>query len=142
VQEGGGKVFLEEGDLWPNRRYVTTHLIVAKRFLDEHPDLVKIWIEEHVRLTDWINANRQEAMKELNAELKRETGKALPESVLVPAFSRLELTDDPVSDSLMKSAEDAFSLGFLGKEKPRLSGIYDLTILNDVRKALGRPPVR
>ena len=27
----------------------------------------------------WINANREEAMKALNAELKRETGKALPE---------------------------------------------------------------
>jgi len=142
VQEGGGKVFLEEGDLWPERRYVTTHLIVAKKFLDEHPDLVKAWIEEHIRITDWINANRQEAMKALNVELKRETGKSLPESVLVPAFARLELTDDPVSDSLMKSAEDAFALGFLGKEKPHLSGIYDLTILNGVRKALGRPTLR
>ncbi len=142
VLAGGGKVFLEEGDLWPDRRYVTTHLIVAKKFLDAHPDLVKAWIEEHIRLTEWINANRDEAMKELNAELKRETGKSLPEAVLAPAFARLELTDDPVSGSLMKSAEDAFALGFLGKEKPHLAGIYDLTILNDVRKALGRPPLR
>ncbi len=142
VQEGGGRIFLEEGDLWPDRRYVTTHLIVAKKFLDEHPDLVQAWIEEHIRITDWINANRGEAMKALNAELKRETGKSLPESVLAPAFARLELTDDPVTDSLMKSADDAFALGFLGKEKPHLAGIYDLTILNDVRKALGRPPLR
>jgi NitT/TauT family transport system substrate-binding protein len=142
VQEGGGKVFLEEGDLWPEGRYVTTHLIVAKKFLDEHPDLVKAWIEEHIRITDWINGNRPEAMRELNAELKRETGKALPQAVLSSAFSRLELTDDPVSASLMKSADDAYALGFLGKEKPRLSGIYDLAILNDVRMALGRPPVR
>jgi NitT/TauT family transport system substrate-binding protein len=142
VLEGGGKVFLEEADLWPDRRYVTTHLIVAKKFLDEHPDLVRAWVEEHIRITDWINANRQEAMKLVNAEIKLETGKSLPEAVLVPAFSRLELTDDPVSASLMKSAEDAFALGFLGKEKPRLSGIYDLSILNEARKTLGRPPVR
>jgi NitT/TauT family transport system substrate-binding protein len=142
VQEGGGKVFLEEGDLWPDRRYVTTHLIVAKKFLDEHPDLVRTWIEEHVRLTDWINADRADAMRLLNAEIKRETGKALPEAILVSAFSRLTLTDDPVSESLMKSAEDAFALGFLGKERPRLSGIYDLSILNDVRKAHGRSPLR
>jgi NitT/TauT family transport system substrate-binding protein len=142
VQEGGGKVFLEEGDLWPARRYVTTHLIVAKKFLDQHPDLVRAWIEEHVRITDWINANREEAMRQLNAEIKQETGKALPVAILVSAFSRLELTDDPVSDSLMKSAEDAFALGFLGKDRPHLSGIYDLSILNDVRKTLGRPPLR
>ena len=31
VQEGGGKVLVDERDLWPNERYVTTHLIVRKR---------------------------------------------------------------------------------------------------------------
>jgi NitT/TauT family transport system substrate-binding protein len=142
VQEGGGKVFLDEGDLWPDRRYVTTHLIVAKKFLDAHPDLVRAWIEEHILITDWINANRQDAMKQINAEIKKETGKSLPESILVSAFARLELTDDPISSSLMKSADDAFALGFLGKDKPRLSGIYDLTILNEARRSMGRPPLR
>ncbi len=142
VQEGGGKVFLDEGDLWPDRRYVTTHLIVAKKFLDAHPDLVKAWIEEHILITDWINANRQDAMKQINVEIKKETGKSLPESILVSAFARLELTDDPISGSLMKSADDAFALGFLGKDKPRLSGIYDLKILNEARRSMGRPPLR
>lgn len=142
VQEGGGKVFLEEGDLWPNRRYVTTHLIVAKKFLDQHPDLVRAWIEEHVAITDWINANREEAAKEINAEIKRETGKSLPVSILTSAFTRLELTDDPISESLLKSANDAFDLGFLGKDRPRLSGIYDLGLLNSARKAAGKPPLK
>ena len=142
IQDGGGKVFLEESSIWPEGRYVVTHIIVAKKFLDAHPDLVKIWIQEHVRLTDWINANRPEAIKAINEEIKKETSKALPEAIINAAFKRLELTDDPVSGSLMKSAEDAFALGFLGKEKPRLSGIYDLAILNEVRKAAGKPPLR
>jgi len=29
--EGGGRVFLEEKTLWPDGKYVTTHLIVNKR---------------------------------------------------------------------------------------------------------------
>ncbi|HEX2305140.1 MAG TPA: hypothetical protein VHH33_02525, partial [Nitrososphaeraceae archaeon] len=33
-----------------------------------------------------------------------------------------------------KSASDAFNVGFLGKSKPDLSGIYDLTILNEILK--------
>jgi NitT/TauT family transport system substrate-binding protein len=41
--------------------------------------------------------------------------------------------------SLFKSANDAYNLGFLskGKEKPDLSGIFDLTILNEVLKEKG-----
>ncbi len=142
VQEGNGRIYLDEGDLWPGRRYVVTHLIVAKRFLDEHPDLVRTWIEEHVRITDWINENRDQAMDIVNAEIKKETGKALPKSILVSSFARLELTDDPVRESLFKSAEGQFALGFLGKDKPSLAGIYDLTILNGVRQAVGRSPIR
>lgn len=141
IIEGGGKLFLDEGDLWPNRRYVTTHLIVAKKFLDEHPEAVKAWIDAHVRITDWINANRKEALEAINAEIKRETGKSLPPAILEAAFQRLELTDDPVSESLFKSAKDQHSLGYI-KEEPNLSGIYDLRFLNEVRQAAGKPPYR
>ena len=41
VQEGGGKVLVDERDLWPNGQYVTTHLIVTPTFLKDHPDVVK-----------------------------------------------------------------------------------------------------
>lgn len=139
IREGNGRVFLEERDLWPEGRYVTTHVIVAKKFLDAHPDLVRAWVAEHVALTEWINANRDEAIRQINAEIKKETGKALPQEIIEAAFARLELTDDPVRASLLKSAEDAFTLGFLGKDKPNLSGIYDLRILNEIRRSAGRP---
>jgi len=141
LQEGGGRIFLDEADLWPERRYVTTHLIVAKRFLDEHPDLVRAWIEEHIRITEWINAHRDEAVKIINAEIGSETGRPLPEKVIRAAFERLTLTDDPVRSSLLASARWAFDLGFLGGEVPDLAGIYDLTLLNAVREEAGRPPV-
>jgi NitT/TauT family transport system substrate-binding protein len=38
---------------------------------------------------------------------------------------------------LIKSADDAFDIGFLGKTRPDLSGIYDLKILNEVLKEKG-----
>ena len=41
VQEGGGKVLVDERDLWPDGKFVTTHLIVRTEFLEEHPDVVK-----------------------------------------------------------------------------------------------------
>ena len=45
VNEGGGKILVDERDLWPDGKYVTTHLIVTTEFLDDHPDVVKQLIE-------------------------------------------------------------------------------------------------
>jgi NitT/TauT family transport system substrate-binding protein len=52
-------------------------------------------------------------------------------------LTRLEFTHDPIQQSLYKSANDAFNVGFLGKAKPDLSNIFDLKILNKVLKEEG-----
>jgi NitT/TauT family transport system substrate-binding protein len=132
VKEGKGKVYLEESSLWPRGEFITAHIIVSKKFLDNHPALVKKWIQAHVDLTNWINNNLPEAKKILNEEIKKLTGKALAKEVLDEAFSRIKITYDPIKDSLFTSAESAFKLGFLGKSKPDLSNIYDLKLLNEV----------
>ncbi len=131
VLEAGGRVYLEESSLWPatRGRYVTTHLVASARFLGEKPALAKAWIAAHVELTRWIREHEQEAKRLLTVELKTETGRSLPSEVLDRAWSKLELTYDPVRESLLKSADDAWRLGFL-KTPPDLSRIYDLRLLN------------
>jgi NitT/TauT family transport system substrate-binding protein len=142
IREAGGRLFLNERDLWPNGQFVTTHLIVSTRFLRERPGLLRKWIKAHVELTEWINDNLPEAKRLLNQEIKRETGKALPAQVLDDSFSRLQVTYDPIRSSLLTSARVAFEAGFLGREPPNLSGIYDLSILNEVLTAKGAQPIR
>ena len=39
VNEGGGKILVDEKDLWPDGKYVTTNLLVTTKFLDAHPDV-------------------------------------------------------------------------------------------------------
>ncbi len=133
VIEANGKVYLEEKSLWSETggRYVTTHLVSSRRFLNEHPALLKKWIAAHIELTQWIIEHPSEAKKMLNDEIKAETGRALPEQVLDRAWEKLELTWDPVRESLLKCAEDAYRIGFLSS-KPDLSRIYDLRLLNEV----------
>lgn len=137
VKEGAGRVFLEEGSLWPDGKYVTAHIIVSRKFLEAHPDLVKKWLKAHVGLTLWINGNLAKAKQEINKELKRLAGAYLSADVLDSSFARLQVTYDPVKNSLFTSAEWAFEQGFLGENKPDLSGIYDLQILNEVLKEKG-----
>ena len=38
VLEGGGKVLVDESDLWPDGQFVTTHLIVRTEFLEAYPE--------------------------------------------------------------------------------------------------------
>ncbi len=142
IREGNGRLFLDERTLWPNGQFVCANLIVNTKFLKEHPDVVKNWLRAHVELTDWINGHLSEAKKSLNSQIQKETGKALPDAVLEEAFSRLQVTYDPLRASLLTSAKSAFDAGFLGRQAPDLSGLYDLSLLNQVLAEKGKKAVQ
>jgi NitT/TauT family transport system substrate-binding protein len=142
IHRGNAHLFLDERSLWPNGQFVITNLIVSTKFLHQHPDLVEKWLAANVELTDWINGHKDQAKLILNEQIRRETGKALLAEVLDDSFARLELTYDPLRSSLMKSAESAYEAGFLGKQKPDLSGLYDLELLNRVLVEKGKKPIQ
>ena len=142
VHEGGGRIFLDERDLWPDHQFVITNVIVNPKFLKEHADVVKGFLRAHVALTDWINKNSVQAKQLLNQQLQKETGKSLAAEVLDDAFSRMQVTYDPIRTSLLKSTDQAFDEGFLGRTRPDLSGLYDLTLLNEVLRENKARPVQ
>jgi NitT/TauT family transport system substrate-binding protein len=142
IREGNGRLFLDERDLWPQGQFVTAHLIVSTKFLRDHPDLVKTWIRAHVELTEWISGHLPEAKKILNQQIQKETTKALSAGVLDDAFGRLQVTYDPLRNSLLTSARSAYDAGFLGRQMPDLSGMYDLSLLNQVLAEKGKKAIK
>ena len=139
VQEGKGKVLVNEKDLWPGGKFVTTHLIVKTTFLEEHPDAVKKLLQGTVEANDSISDSPADAQKVVNEAIGTITGKKLAEPIITAAWANLEFTNDPVAASLKESAKDAEAVGLL--DKVDLSGIYDLKPLNAVLKELGQPEV-
>jgi len=138
--DGGGELFLDEKALWPEGRYATTVLIINRQFLADNPALTKNLLGALVEMTWKINADPAAAAKILNAELKKETGKALSDPVIAKAMARVEFTWDPVAASLRKSAAAAHQIGFL-RQAPNLSGIFSLRPLNEVLKERNLPAV-
>ena len=132
VKEANGTILVDERDLWPNGKFVTSQIVVRTDYLKNHPDIIKKLLEAHVNETTWINNNKEQAIQVFNAQLEKLTGKTIPDDELQNAFSRIEITYDPIKESLYTSANNAFDLGFLGDKKPDLSSIYDLTLLNQV----------
>ena len=58
------------------------------------------------------------------------------------AFGRLQVTYDPLSPSLMTAAKSSFDAGFLGRQMPDLSRLYDLNLLNQVLAEKGKRAVQ
>ena len=140
VQEGGGKVLLDERTLWPGGQFVTTHLMVRTKFLREHPDVVERLVQGHLAATQYLNREPADAQKVVNAGIAKLTQKALPEAVIAAAWNNMTFTFDPISSSLRKMAADAQEAGLV--QNVKLDGIYDLTILNKSLIATGQAEVK
>lgn len=141
VNEDHGTVFLDERSLWPGGNFVTTNVVVSTKFLTAHPDLVTKFLQAHVDTVQYINKNQSDAEALVNTQLKALSGKALPTATLTSAFKDLVITYDPLQSTALTAADNAFQLGYLGKTKPDLSGLYDLGPLNAVLSAKGLPQI-
>ncbi|MFJ5772835.1 aliphatic sulfonate ABC transporter substrate-binding protein [Streptomyces sp. NPDC093094] len=135
----GAKVLLDEADLWPDKKFVITNIIVRQDFLKEHPKAVEAVLKAAVEANKWINADPDRAKAAANKQLEADSGKALPAEVLDPAWKSIQFTNDPLASTLSTEAEHAVKAGLL--EKPDLKGIYDLTLLNKVLAAEGESTV-
>jgi NitT/TauT family transport system substrate-binding protein len=141
IQDGGAKVLVDERDLWPDGKYVTTHLMVAKKFLDANPEVVKRILAANIEGVDEVNADSAAAQATVNAEIEKFTTKKLSPELLSAAWDNLTFTVDPIASSLQKSATDAQALGLL-EDPGDLSKLYDLTLLNELLQSSGQQPVK
>jgi NitT/TauT family transport system substrate-binding protein len=139
VLDGGGKVLVDERNLWPSGKYVTTLLVVRTAFLQQHPDVVKNLLKGQIEATDFVNQNTAQAKQVVAEGVKALTGKTLKPAVLDRAWPNLTFTVDPIVSSLKESATRAAALGFI--KSVDLTGIYDLSLLNQLLQAGGKQAI-
>lgn len=140
VQQGGGKVLVDEKTVWPGGKFASTLLAVRTEFAKKHPDTIKALLRGQVQANDLVNANPLQAQTDANAEIAASTGKPLDERVIAAAWPTLTFTDDPTASSLQESADHATAAGLL--HKTDLKGLVDLTVLNQVLAAAKEPEVQ
>jgi len=141
VKEANAKIFLDERELWPEGQFVTAHIIARTDYLEKNPGIISKLLQANIEETNWINNHPDEAVQAFNAQLEKIGQKPIPKDEFKAGFSRMTLTWNPVKESLTKSANDAFDTGFFD-EKPDLSGIYDLTLLNKILREKGLEQVQ
>jgi NitT/TauT family transport system substrate-binding protein len=139
VVEGGGKILVDEGTLWPGGKYATTVLLVRTQYQSEHPDVVKHLLAAHVEEIGKAAADPAASQTAVNKSIKHITGKALKEAVLRDAWARLSFTYDPLVSTIERAARQAKDLGLL--KSADINGITDLKLLNEVLREANRQPV-
>jgi NitT/TauT family transport system substrate-binding protein len=138
IHEAGGRLFLDERERWPSGRFATAVLVVSRRLLDERPDVAMQLVAAHVAVVRWIRAHPDEARAAVGEEIKARLGKALSAEELVEAFGHVEVTYDPLVQTLDQLSAGGRRLGYLPRE-PSIEGILDHRILD---AALARQPAR
>src|SRR5262249_1845323 len=108
IQEADAKLYIDERDLWPNKQFVITHLIVKTSYLNGHPQIIENLLRAHVDITDYINKNPADAKKLLNAQILKDTNAGIPDKVIDSAWANQTITFDPLVPTLLKAANDAY----------------------------------
>ncbi len=139
IVEGGGKVLVDERDLWPSKQFVTTDVVVGTQFLRDHPKRIKALLEGLFQSIDYLNSNPSDAQSITNSAVADITGKKLKDGVVSAAWPHMTFTLDPLAASLKTSADHAVAVGLLKSDN--LHGLYDLSLLNQVLAAHGQPAV-
>jgi len=138
--KAGGKVLVDEHDLWPGRKFATPVLAVSTACLTAHPQTVTELLAGELDATAFIAKNPAKAQKDVADLIARISGKPMKQAVVLAAWKQLEFTPDPVASSVLAGAQHAFAVGVLTKD-PKLNGIINLTLLNNLLKAQGKPAI-
>ena len=137
VLQAGAKVLVDEKDLWDGSltgkpgEFPTTILIVNKKFAAEHPQTVEGLLKGHAEAVKWLNDTpAAEKAAKVNAALKQDAGKALPQDVIDRSLKNILFTVDPLAGAFNKLLQDGVDAGTT--KQADLNGIFDLRALNAV----------
>lgn len=112
-QKDSAEVLLDYDEIFLDGDYPTAVVIANSDFMEEHPDLVKEFLEMHSDTTLFINENPTKAQEIVNNEIKSATGKSLDTDVMENAFSRLVVTDTLNTDAILSFADISKEEGFI-----------------------------
>lgn len=127
--EAGATIVVDERDLWPGREFTTTVVVARTAYLEKHRADVERLLSAHRETVDWLTKSPDEAKRVVNEELKRLTGKPLPERVIQEAWERVSFTVNPHRASIDTLVEAARDAGYLRATAGDVAGMYDLAII-------------
>ena len=111
--ENGASLMLDYDEIYLDGNFDVAVVVVRKDFMEEHPEVVEVFLEQHGVATEYINENKEEAITIINQEIKASTGKNLSESVLKEAFKRITVSTENNREAIAGFAQIARELKYI-----------------------------
>jgi NitT/TauT family transport system substrate-binding protein len=131
AMESGGRVLVEERDLWPNRRFCQSLVVASAEMLRERPGAVERFLAVHHDWTRSLSSDPKPHLPAIEDALFRATGKHLAPAVLERAIGHAEFIDDPLEETLRTMAVWSHEAGF-SRRVADLDGLVDTSFLRVV----------
>ncbi len=143
----GATILQNEADLWDGGEFVTTVILCRTDFVEQHPDAVTALLKGHLAALDFIAEDSAGSQEAVNLAIAGLTGSTIDDSVLAAAWANVSFTADPLSTTLVTSADHAITVGLLEKEKVDAAGglpgtLYSLDLLNALLAERGEDAVQ
>ncbi len=126
---GGTRLFYEK-DLWPDKRFASVVLVANSNYVDKNPEIIQSWLQAHDFTVKEINADKKETGRIFNVFMADIFGRGLDQHIVDESLSHIEITADPIPESVQLFAQRADKLGYLGRDGYNLDGIFYKTDSN------------
>lgn len=123
-----GKIVELSGTMWPD--HACCVLVVSGKIIREYPDMVKEIIDTHIKATDYIYSDTDEAKKICAKKIK------LSEEVIDYSLERWDgawITDpNEIAESVLSFAKVQHDLGYI-KKMPTQEDLFDMSFYNQIQ---------
>lgn len=123
MELGGTRLFHEE-ELWPDGRFASVLLIGSTSYTQKNLSATHNLLVAHDKTIQWINQNPKESRDIFNQFLTDTLGQPLSDKIVDAALSNLEITSDPIPESIHMFAKRADKLNYLGRNGYDLFSIF------------------
>lgn len=103
--EQGARLLLDYNEIYMDGEYDVAVVVVRREFMEEHPELVEAFMQEHKAVTEQMETNRDTCLQLLNEELENATGKSLNDSIIKASFERIGVSYQINRESVMGFAD-------------------------------------
>ncbi len=101
----GAEMVLDYDEIYMDGDYDVAVVVARKEFVEENPEIVEAFLEEHEQATAQINEQQEESLQIINKELDDATGKSLSEDIITSAFERIGVDTELNRESIAGFAE-------------------------------------
>ncbi len=108
----GAELLMDYDEIYMQGQYDVAVVVVRKEFMEANPELVEKFLKEHEAAAKKVNEDST-ALKTINEEIDRATGKSLSDTIISEAFGRIGVSTELNRESVMGFANISKEQGLI-----------------------------